>query len=85
MLCKIKHFRKEKRLQSTFKTSSMSTLHNTYGEETVVIIICRYFRVLQIKLFRNHRRNIKRRKILNFKSQIVDIGIQTLDSETICK
>lgn len=68
MLCKIQHFRKEKRLQSTFKTSSMSTLHNSDAEQSVLIIIYGSLRVLQMGLFRNHRTKIKRRKSLNSKS-----------------
>lgn len=39
ILCKIEHFRKEKRLQSTLKASSMSTLPNSDGEQSVLIII----------------------------------------------
>lgn len=85
MLCKIHYFRKEKRFQSTSKTSSMSTLHNSDAEPFVLIIIYGCLRVLQMGLFRNYRTKIKRRNSLNSKSQLVDIGIQTLFSEIIFK
>lgn len=40
----------------------MSRLHNSDGEQSVLIIIYGCFRVLQIKLFRNHRRKILKEK-----------------------
>lgn len=61
ILCKTQHFRKEKCLQPTFETSSISTLHTSDSEQRQLFMD---IWVAQMGLARNNRTKIKRRKII---------------------